>query len=171
VFFTAHHKYALEAFDTHAVDFLLKPARPSQVAKCIDKILRQEALALERLVPQRIAGGQIVLIDGGVSRVVACEHILLIGAIGRYRKILLTEEGAGVHGQGTLVSDTTLDQFMDQLQDRGFLRVHRSYIVNAESIIALRTRNRRQFVELRGYQEAVPVARSHVNAVKQALSA
>ncbi len=169
VFVTAHHSYALEAFDTHAIDFLLKPARPSLIRKCIDKILRQEELALERLMPQRASRGQIVLVDSGVSRVVACEHILLIGAIDRYRRILLSEDGAKIHGQNTLLSDTTLDDFMDQLSDSGFLRVHRSYIINTRFIVALRTENRRQFVTLEGYKEVVPVARSHVQTVRQAL--
>jgi DNA-binding LytR/AlgR family response regulator len=169
VFVTAHYEYALEAFDTHAIDFLPKPARPGLIGKCIDKILRQEELALERLIPQRAAGEQLVLVDSGVSRVVACEHILLIGAIGRYRRIVLTEDGATVHRQNMLISDTTLDDFMEQLNANSFLRVHRSYIVNAKSITALRTETRRQFIELRGYSEAVPVARSHVKDVKRAL--
>ena len=169
VFVTAHYEYALEAFGTHAIDFLPKPARPSLISKCIDKILRQEELALERLMPQRAIGEQLVLVDSGVSRVVACEHILLISAFGRYRRILLTEEGAAVHRQNTLISDTTLDDFMEQLNADNVLRVHRSYIVNAKSITALRTETRRQFIELRGYSEAVPVARSHVKDVKRAL--
>jgi DNA-binding LytR/AlgR family response regulator len=169
VFVTAHHEYALDAFATHAVDFLPKPARPALISKCINKILRQEELAQVRLVPRHAGSAQIVLVDRGVSRVVACEHILLIDAIGRYRRILLTEDGADIHGQSTLISDMALDDFEDQLSESDFLRVHRSYIVNARRIIAVRTRNRRHFVELRGYGEDVPVARSRVAAVKGAL--
>ncbi|MEO1079696.1 MAG: LytTR family DNA-binding domain-containing protein [Pseudomonadota bacterium] len=169
VFVTAHHGYALEAFDTQAIDFLLKPARPSLIRKCIDKILRQEEMALERLMPQRASRGQLVLVDSGMSRVVACEHILLIGAIDRYRRLLLTAAGAGVHGQNTLFSDTTLDDFIEQLSDSGFLRVHRSYIINTRHIVAMRSENRRQFVTLAGCEDAIPVARPQVQSVRQAL--
>ncbi|MEM1187879.1 MAG: LytTR family DNA-binding domain-containing protein [Pseudomonadota bacterium] len=169
VYVTAHHGYALEAFDTQAVDFLLKPARPSLIRKCIDKILRQEEVALEHLMPQQASQEHLVLIDSGVSRVLAFEHILLIGAIDRYRRLLLTESGAGVHGQNMLLSDTTLDDFMEQLGDSGFLRVHRSYIINVRFIVAMRTENRRQFVTLEGCEDAIPVARPQVRTVRRAL--
>jgi DNA-binding LytR/AlgR family response regulator len=82
---------------------------------------------------------------------------------------VLTEAGEAVHGHGMLVSDTTLDDFMGELGDSGFLRVHKSYIVNARSIVALRIQNRRHFLEIQGYDEPVPVGRSHLKSVKALL--
>jgi DNA-binding LytR/AlgR family response regulator len=166
VFVTAHHGFALDAFDTHAADFLLKPVRPSLIDKCIKKIVRQEQLAIERRPPQPEEAKHLVLTESGLSRVVAHQHIVCVGPIGRYRKVVLTKAGEAVHGQGMLISDTTLDDFMVELNASGFLRVHKSYIVNARSIVALRIQNRRHFLEIQGYDEPVPVGRSHLKSVK-----
>jgi DNA-binding LytR/AlgR family response regulator len=131
--------------------------------------MRQEQLAIERRTPQPTEVKQLVLSESGLSRVVAHQHIVCVGPIGRYRKVVLTNAGEAVHGHGMLVSDTTLDDFMGELRDSGFLRVHKSYIVNARSIVALRSQNRRHFLEIQGYDEPVPVGRSHLKSVKALL--
>ncbi|MEE4296155.1 MAG: response regulator, partial [Wenzhouxiangella sp.] len=42
VFVTAYDHYALDAFGTNAIDYLVKPVRPALLEKCIRKILRLE---------------------------------------------------------------------------------------------------------------------------------
>ncbi|MEM1401898.1 MAG: LytTR family DNA-binding domain-containing protein [Pseudomonadota bacterium] len=167
VFVTAHHKYALDAFNTYATDFLLKPARPALIRKCIEKILHQETLALQRLQPHGDGPDSLVLEESGVSRVLRTEHILLIDAIGRYRRIVLSKAGVQTHSQETIVSNASFDDLMKKLESESFLRIHRSVIVNVKKVRALRLRNRRYFAEVDGHPEDLPIARLQVKPLKQ----
>lgn len=169
VFVTAHHKYALEAFSTNATDFLLKPARPSLINKCIEKILRQEALALQKLTPKESGRDCLVLEESGISRVVDTEHILLIDTIGRYRRIILSGPGRAAHAQATLVTNASFEELSERLNESYFLRIHRSCIVNVTRVTAVKLRNRRHFVEVSGFDGELPVGRSQVKQLKTRL--
>lgn len=167
VFITAYEQYALDAFDTRAIAYLLKPARPALIRQCIDKILRQEQQLLERkqqLLPR------ITLSENDTIRVISPEHICFIEGIGRYRRIHLTQSGALIHQSGTLLSEVTLNDFERKLPTSVFIRLHRTYIVNIQTVSYLFSRLRRSFVKLNEYQEPIPVARSQMAKVKQLLS-
>jgi DNA-binding LytR/AlgR family response regulator len=165
VFVTAHHQYALQAFETHAVDYLLKPARPSLIEKCLAKILRQEVLTLHKQ-PVKSAPSSLVLTDINDTRVININHVLYIEGLGRYRRIHLSAEGTNIHKLETVLSDTTLDEFTDQLGEKGFMRVHRSYLVNLSLVTSLKSSERQYNVFLKGVSEAIPVARSRVKILK-----
>lgn len=169
VFATAYDRYALEAFDTNAIDYLLKPIRPALLEKCIKKILHLEDIAYEALEKQKTASDSLVLSDGNSLRVLNQQHVKYIEGIGRYRRIHLTEAGAQLHHMDTIVSDTTLDDFAAQLPGQGFMRLHRSYIVNLSVIMALRTESRRQYVTLMGSDIHIPVSRKRLTELKQLL--
>jgi DNA-binding LytR/AlgR family response regulator len=171
IFVTAHHRYALPAFDTHAIDFVLKPVRPSSLKKCVAKILRQEELTLERFAPRKSDRQCVVLTDGGMSRVVAYDHILYIEGLGRYRRVHLSSPGQEKHKLATILSDTTLDDFTRQLQTGSFVRIHRSFIVNVEKAIALRLEDRRYHLYLDEVSTGIPVARPQVKRLKEAMAA
>jgi DNA-binding LytR/AlgR family response regulator len=169
VFVTAHHQYALRAFETQAIDYLLKPARPSLIEKCLEKILRQEVLSLDTQSSDSIAE-TIVLEDGGTRRVIKTKHVIYIEGLGRYRRIHLSAEGAFIHQLPTLLSNTTLDEFTAKLNSYGFLRVHRSYLINLSLVTTLKSSGRQYNVFLHGTDREIPVARPRVKATKVALS-
>jgi len=168
VFVTAHHQYALKAFDTHAIDYLLKPARPAVIEKCLAKMLRQEVLTLE-VKTEPPAGSTLVLTDSGTSRYVSKQHILYIEAMGRYRRIHLSEEGVTAHKLPTLLSDTTLDDFTLQLGESDFFRVHRGYLVSLAHVTSLKSQGRRLGVCLNGAEAPLPVSRSRAGDLKSAI--
>ena len=168
VFVTAHHQYALEAFDTHAMDYLLKPARPSLIEKCLAKILRQEVLTLQKQ-PDALAPTSLLLSDTSENRVIDMDHVLYIEGLGRYRRIHLSAEGAKVHTLETVLSDTTLDEFTAQLDGGNFMRVHRSYIVNLSHVTSLKSRGRQYAVFVDGTKEEIPIARTRVKTLKASI--
>lgn len=169
VFVTAHHQHALRAFDTHAIDYLLKPARPSVIEKCLAKILRQEVLTLAK-IPARENTANLVLSDSAGTRIINNNHVLYIEALGRYRRIHLSEQGSQIHGLATLLSDTTLETFADQLGKSDFIRIHRSYLVNLAFATTLKPNDRRYDLVLEGVNENIPVARSRVKHLRSALA-
>lgn len=170
VFVTAYDQYALDAFDTNAIDYLVKPVRPSLLEKCIRKILHQEGLALEALERQKSPDNRLVLSDGSATRVLDPSHICFIEGIGRYRRIHLSAAGAKSHRMPTIVSDTTLDEFETQLPAPGFVRLHRSYIVNRTSIVELASVSRRHYVRVAELNIKIPVSRSNVALLKALLA-
>lgn len=167
VFVTAYDKYAFEAFDTNAIDYLLKPVRPSLIEKCIQKILHQEEIVLEGLEHQNQISDSLTLSDGKVSRVIKLDHISHIEGLGRYRRIHLSADGQALHNQTTVISDTTLDAFDEQLSESSFIRVHRSYLVNTNAIINIKKEERRQFVTVATVPEPIPISRSKYPMVRE----
>jgi len=167
VFITAHEQYALDAFDTNAIDYLLKPARPSLLEKCISKILHQEDIVLEAMQKQKTTSHNLVLSDGYALRVLDQRHIVYIEGIGRYRRIHLSQEGAELNRMSTFISSTTLDDFEQQLPKQDFVRLHRSYIINCNFIKMLSVESRRYYVRLKEFGVKVPVSREKYAKLKQ----
>lgn len=166
VFATAYDQYALDAFATKAIDYLLKPVRPSLVEKCINKILQQEKWVIEEFSMQPAQNEHLVLSDACSSRILETEHISYIEGIGRYRRVHLSIQGIVAHHVETIICDTTLDEFIKQLPSKWFLRVHRSYIINAQQIVNLSIKSRRHFVSLKAVELAIPVSRSQYPVLK-----
>ncbi len=169
VFVTAYQKYALDAFDTRAIDYLMKPVRPAVLTKCIEKILLQETLAREALESNHAKDDVIVLSDGNTRRLVKHTHVCFIEGIGRYRQIHLTPEGQLTHKMNTIISDTTLDRFEETLPNQQFFRVHRGFIVNVGQIARLYIESKRYVVSFSGVESKVPVSRVKVVELKEAL--
>ncbi len=139
VFVTAHDRYAVEAFERHAVDYLLKPfdeqrflvalgrarqrlAAPAGEAR-IERLI--EALSprpwLER-IPARV-GNRVTLVP--------VTEVRWIEAADNYVK-LHTDE------RSFLVRDT-MKELGERLDPRTFARIHRSTIVNLSAIREIRT--------------------------------
>jgi two-component system, LytTR family, response regulator len=161
VFVSAHDEYALRAFDAHAIDYLLKPFSDERFEAALDRALRRlraghaEALlsqmqALLGNVASGVPGGsaqstggvekrgagaaaanpaldRIVLKGTERVRLLPVQQITWIEAAGMYVKLHM-RDGA-VHLHRSLLGD--LDAALDQ---RRFVRVHRSAIVNVDVI-------------------------------------
>lgn len=169
VFVTAYDQYAMDAFDTRAIDYLLKPARPRLIEKCIEKILHQETMVLESLGRTVTDKDSVTLSDGNTLRVLKHTDIYYIEGIGRYRRIHLSPSGAQTHRVSSIVSDTTLDEFEAQLPAQRFVRLHRGYIVRIEQISSVTIESRRHFAKLADLEIKVPVSRGRVAALRKLL--
>lgn len=167
IFLTAHPEYALQAFNTHAIDYLVKPIRPELIIKSIDKILRQEDFATTHTQDNT----RLVLSEGGQQKVIELEHINCIESVARYRRIHLSREGAGVHGYDSIISSLSLDEFNAQLESDGFFRLHRSYIVNLKRVTEIKIKARRHFVAFSNSNTVVPISRSLVHKTKSKIAA
>lgn len=130
VFVTAYDEYAVRAFQVHAIDYLLKPysaARFAEVVAHAEQMVRRDeqqpmtALAGTRKPLQRIA-----FKDGGTIEVVPIQRIDYIEAQDDY--VHVYAKGQKYIKQQTL---TEIEQLLDPTR---FLRIHRSYIINLESL-------------------------------------
>jgi two-component system LytT family response regulator len=138
VFVTAYDEYALQAFEVHALDYLLKPFGKDR----FQQTLRHAREALERrragdlgrrllaLVhdikpePQRVE--RLVVKSGGRVFFLRTDEIDWIEAAGNYVRLHL---GAESH-----LFRETMNRMESRLDTRRFARIHRSRIVNTERI-------------------------------------
>jgi two-component system LytT family response regulator len=136
VFVTAYDRYALKAFETHALDYLLKPfsdERFSEVMARVRSRLREKQLAdsgrrLASLLasrPARTAPATIVVKEGSRTVVIPADDIIWIEAEDYYARLHTRDKR-------TLVR-LSLKRLSDTLDER-FVRVHRSAIVNIRHV-------------------------------------
>ena len=137
VFVTAYDKYALKAFDVHAIDYLLKP---------FDKDRFQSGLARARRQLEQRSGGELerrllqlvqdlkpaakmdrfVIKTGGRVFFVRAEDIDWIEAAGNYVKLHVGNEAH--------LFRETMNALESRLNADTFYRIHRSHIVNIERV-------------------------------------
>ncbi|MBS1857717.1 MAG: response regulator transcription factor [Acidobacteria bacterium] len=138
VFVTAYDKYAIQAFEVNAVDYLLKPFDQSRLLTSIDRAQARlegsaQALAqrLEALIQTRDTQWQQTLVvrNGDRFDFVSVATVDWIEAANNYAVLHCP---AGDH----LVSES-LTHLEERLDPNRFLRVHRSTIVNSSRIAAV----------------------------------
>ena len=159
VFVTAYDRYALRAFDLHALDYLLKPFDDARFHDALDRardaVRRGEAAALTQRLLALLRQG-----DGPPAEVTRAESAEASGASGdgdgdtlltrlairtgsRYHLVEVDEidwiEGAGVYarlvvGAKAHLLRTPLAELERRLDPERFVRIHRSTIVNLDRV-------------------------------------
>ncbi|MEP7347871.1 MAG: LytTR family DNA-binding domain-containing protein, partial [Gemmatimonadaceae bacterium] len=129
IFVTAYDSHALQAFDVHAVDYLLKPLDPERFARAAERV--------RRLVMSGAITRRIVLRDGGRVLLVDHDEIDWIEADADYVRVY-------VRGRGHLVRHT-IGGMEERLDPARFARIHRSTIVNVARVREIRRQGDRAF--------------------------
>lgn len=192
VFVTAYDQYAVQAFEIHAVDYLLKPVEENRLQQAIEKVKsyvqnqqeREQKSKLASFVAgmtgqkcedilRRLSEGQaltdssfsetIVIKDGGELVRVKAADILWIDAAGDYMC---------VHCQDgkTHIMRKTMKELESELDPRLFVRVHRSAIVNSQQIRKMISQASGEYhIVIEGGQE-LKVSRSYRDKVKAILA-
>ena len=136
VFVTAYNQYAIEALNTHASYYLLKPISIDELIKAVDYVIqiKEKENALENKVLTAFSSenqGKITIPVQDGFEVLEASSILYCQADDNYTQIFLKSGGK------KLVSKT-LKYFQDALTDFGFARVHKSYLVNINEVTGYR---------------------------------
>lgn len=132
IFTTAYNEFAVQAFKLSALDYLLKPIIPEELVNAVAKLKRQKreqfsilSENIQKEIPEKIAipsEKNLILLN--------ISEILYIKGDGPYSEVFLTD------GTKHLVS-RTLKNFEDILQnDKRFLRIHKSYLVNFDFAVS-----------------------------------
>jgi two-component system, LytTR family, response regulator len=138
IFTSAYHKYALDAFQAIAIDYLLKPIDAKMLEKSINKLtmvgFRQESISekIESLFQTATTQGpqnRIPLRVGDRIDLVNPDDILFFQSDNKYTKVktVLKE----------YIIDTTLLELEQKLNPAKFIRIHRSTIVNLDWVAEL----------------------------------
>lgn len=158
VFVTAYDEHALQAFEEHAADYLLKPIDPLRLEKTLDWLRSGN-----RLPHQRIPGAADLL-----QRIPCCGHnrifFIPIGDV----EYVYTDV-AGVHVVGTDKRGMT-ELALKTLQERTLLiRCHRQYLINPDRIqeIVLQENGAAEIATPSG--QRIPVSRRYLRELKERL--
>ncbi|QXV64970.1 response regulator transcription factor [Mucilaginibacter sp. 21P] len=128
IFTTAYSEYAVDAFELEAIDYLLKPITFERFLKAIQKIRTTNDVATDRLVStlQPDNPAHIFLkIDRRLVKIDLAD-IIYIEAYGDYLKVHTTTQ--------TYVTYMTFARMEKLLPASGFIRIHRSTMVNTTCI-------------------------------------
>lgn len=131
VFITAFEEYAIKAFRMSALDYLLKPIDPDELKEVIRKIEKIKSLSpasFELLVDQlskQNTNKKIALATAEGIHIVLIDDIVYAQADNNYTTIVL-------HNKKQIIVSKPLKEYEDLLADKGFLRIHQSYLVNIQ---------------------------------------
>ena len=187
VFCTAFEQYAIDAFDLHAVDYLLKPYDQQRLLRAVQraqtrveedsheddykgplrgaiddithKISVADAVGATEAVTENIAlDSKIIIRDAGGSLIINADEIDWVDAAGDYMCI---------HVQGaTHIMRSTMKELLDKLDRRIFARIHRSTIVNKGRIVAVKHHAKGEYFIDLNCGERLKVSRNFREAIK-----
>ncbi|WP_026922933.1 LytR/AlgR family response regulator transcription factor [Glycomyces arizonensis] len=174
VFVTAYDNHAVEAFGLGAVDYLLKPFRPERLAEAVARIdHHRSGPASTGEKADDLAVVQVEL--AGRTVFIRRDDIAYAEAHGDYVRLHIGPESRppAAHRPGPAGRESVLLRqsltYLEQVWDAaGFVRAHRSYLVNLAAITELRVTSTAGLVALTGAGE-VPVSRRHSRLLRERL--
>jgi DNA-binding LytR/AlgR family response regulator len=171
VFVTAYDQYAIQAFETGAVDYILKPATDERLAVTIERLKAKLASppadlnsVLARLTEQ-IRGNRerlqwIKATVGQNLRLIPVAEVLFFQSDEKYTRVVTVETEALIK--------TPIRELVDGLDPEVFWQIHRSTLVNVSAIAGVTRDFRGQaHVKIKGKDENLVVARIYSHLFKQ----
>ena len=177
IFVTAYDLYAIDAFDLHAVDYVLKPIDPERIHRAVERAIDRLHNSLTSLgndfktpligaisdISEKLnrdsdevsanLASKLVIKDAGVVTVIALEDIDWVDAAGDYMC---------VHSAGeTHIMRSTMKDLMAKLDPRLFARVHRSTVVNIGRVVTIKSLQKGGSMLFLKNGEAIRVSRNY----------
>lgn len=165
VFVSAYESAAVDAFELHALDYLLKPVGRGRLHEALDRVaaaMQMAAAGNGDSAPQRAPAqgseSEIVAVANvrspGSTRLIARSAILYVQSHGDFVRIVVED--------GRYLLRATLTDLEQRWTPYGFVRVHRQYLANLPKALELQPQLGGTAVLSFGRGLTVPVARRHV---------
>ena len=164
IFSTAYDKYALQAFEVHAIDYLLKPYTKERFKTAIEKLSNNtkenkiRPLAESLLMDKPKYPERILVQSQNKLITVAVDEIIRVEAYGDYSKLITNN--------GTYLSNFGISVLEEKLNPSVFIRVHRSSIINIHSVKELIKYTKSYDVVMQN-DEVVRVSRGYMDNIKK----
>lgn len=174
VFATAYDRYALDAFEQGAIDYLLKPVTADRLATTSERLRRRLAQTPEDIgaqlarlnallqgsAPSRNYLRWIQAQVGGGLRMVSTREVLFFQSEDKYTRVQTAT--------AELLIRKTLKELADELDPDEFWRIHRSTLVRVDAITQVtRDLRGRQMLKVRNYPQELEVSRNHTHLFQQ----
>ena len=171
VFVTAYDQYAIQAFETGAVDYILKPATDERLAVTIERLKQKLATpppdlgAIVAQITEKLRGDKeqlkwIKATIGQHLRLIPVAEVLFFQSDEKYTRVVTAD--------GEALIKTPIRELIDGLDPELFWQIHRSTLVNASAIAAVTRDFRGQaHVKIKGKDESLVVSRIYSHLFKQ----
>jgi DNA-binding LytR/AlgR family response regulator len=124
---TAYKEFAIEGFDLNVTDYLLKPFSFERLVKAVNKVAESENIVKTSTSTNIKKESFKFFVKGDKKQhYIDAIDILYIEAYGNYSKIHLDNE--------RILSHEKISYFENFLKDKGFLRVHKSFVIARDKI-------------------------------------
>jgi len=171
VFVTAYDQYAIQAFETGAVDYILKPATDDRLAMTLERLKAKLATppvdlkAVLSQIAQQVGGRKeklqwIKATVGQNLRLIPVAEVLFFQSDEKYTRVALAD--------GEALIKTPIRELIDGLDPEVFWQIHRSTLVNVNAIASVSRDFRGQaHVKIKGKDENLVVSRIYSHLFKQ----
>jgi DNA-binding LytR/AlgR family response regulator len=169
VFVTAYDRYAVEAFERGAVDYVLKPAATERLAQTVRRLQEKldapaggidaviDELARRMAPPERLQWLQASL--GNTLKLVNVDDVLYFESDTKYTRVVTRD--------GEALVKKTLRELTAELDPRHFWQVHRGTIVNIRAIASVASDDTgRREISLKDRPEKLEVSRTFAHLFK-----
>jgi two-component system, LytTR family, response regulator len=163
VFVTAYENAAVDAFELHALDYLLKPVARRRVEEALERVaaaISANARSSEDAEADGRSPGRehdVVAVASprsGATRLVPRNAILYVQSQGDFVRIVIED--------GRYLLRSTLSDLERRWEPHGFVRVHRQYVANLNKAVELRPQFGGTAELAFADGRTIPVARRHV---------
>ena len=132
IFTTAYNEFAIQAFKLSAIDYLLKPIVPEELASAIERFQRQKNQQFKALAENINTESfeKIAVPSGNTFILLKIAEIVYIKAEGSYSEVIMKDKSKHMVSRNLKNFEEILNS------DKRFLRTHKSYLVNFDEVIA-----------------------------------
>ncbi len=160
IFVTAFDQHALQAFETNAVDYLLKPIRKERLMESLDKAGKLNRVQLSQISDDgNKARTHICSRTRNQIKLVPVFNIIYFMADQKYISVISKE--------GEVLIEESLKSLEDEFGDR-FIRIHRNALVARDCILSMeKSADGGHFLLLKDVDKMLEISRRHVSGVRK----
>jgi two-component system, LytTR family, response regulator len=148
---TAYRDFAIDGFELGVVDYLLKPITFERFFKAVDKFLNENSKSDVKI--KESFKDDFILVKSGIkNHKINTNDILYIESVKDYIKIVLTDNKS-------ITSKYKISDIEVELNQKKFIRIHRSFIINSSRITAFTNND----IEVNGVE--IPIGASYKDNV------
>ena len=167
IFTTAFDEYAIKAFESNAIDYLLKPFSQERFNNAMDKWKKSSLSSTPANLQQFIREGsrqpeernRIVVKNGTDIRIVPVEDIVYIEAYDDYVKIFTKDT--------YFLKKKTMNYYEEVLEKTLFFRAHRSFIINLQELTKIESLEKNSYIAILKNNKRIPLSRTSYSKLRE----
>jgi len=160
VFVTAYNEYALKAFESHALDYILKPVKTERLGKTLERVEKRlierkgqpVSQLLEQYQQHNTPLERILVRDRNRIHILPVKEISHVEAQDDYVAFYTKEK--------SYLKKETLSGLEKRLDGRWFVRIHRSYLLNIDYLSKIEPYAKDSKIAVLKDGKTLPISRS-----------